>query len=1068
MAYEADKVVVELIAKTDSFDGNVAASANTFVASTGKIEKAATSTEVVLGNLKKKMADALSAGDSSKASAYASQIAQIEGALGKVAKTSGNARIAQLEFTHAVRGAVDQLAAGAPVSQVFATHLGQVTQAAGLAGGGLGRIGTFMAGPWGIALTVGGVALASLIGKLVEGREGVETYIEKLKEHAQQTGLSEEADRQWAHTIDGLIESHKKLNEELGKRLQVQPLVDQANLQQQQQDLESQGQALAKERARLADLRKQLTEANRPGVQSVGFAGSPISSNPAAAALAAKIAESEETIKKLEADLVRLKSGITQSQIVIGQTEGKAFADLAAGAQLFGQKYEGVITQIIKDNPKLGASAKDIEAAGATLIKAAGDAAGAGVDFSTVTNNVSTLDLKLDKGQITVKTYASEVAKLVKQLNDMTTAAKEAAKINQVEQFKRSVIGAEGTGPNRLGSSAAGFGQFMPSTWLSYFNRLFPDKSDLSDAAKLAYRNVRSVAEGVIDKATEDYKKVLEDAGQKVTAASLYTVHILGSGDAKKFFAAGPSADTSSFLSKQVLAGNPFLKGTVAQASAAIAKRIGDSSAAVSQAATALASSLQQEKEREAQYLAQKDAAEQQVIEARRGLATTAQESWAFETAANIAAHKHTADQIAAQEVAGKLLPQEAEELRKINDERAKYRQQLVDQRLRQAQFAQDEQNFQRGRDFQESSYQAEAELLQSQENLAQDSKTRREIEQRIIDLQYAEEKLKNDYVIAWAERVKANKDATEQEKADAALAEQIAKMHAGSLDRRHANATSGNQQQNASPLQSFFQSIPNTADEINDALENIAVHGLQTFNDRLTDAIVNFTSLGDVGKAVLQGLEADMIKLALQLIEQHTIGALLGSAAIGTTTAQAAAAGAAWAGPAALASLATLGANAGPAAAALASTTALAFVLGGPKAAGGRIFGSGSDTSDNILTPTSPDEFVIKARSARAIGYDTLSFINAHGRLPSGLSPANDLASVPGGRGFSGSDMRQLESIVGRAIEAMPGISLFPTLHPAHALDAALNSTSGRRKMIDFFGQNATAIKSQINRPGS
>jgi hypothetical protein len=559
---------------------------------------------------------------------------------------------------------------------------------------------------------------------------------------------------------------------------------------------------------------------------------------------------------------------------------------------------------------------------------------------------------------------------------------------------------------------------------------------------------------------------VLTAAGQKITAAGLYTVHVLGAPDAKKFFAASPNTDTSSFLSKQVLAQNPFLKGTVAQASAALAKRIGDSSAAVSQGAVAIAQAMQQEKEREAQYQAQKSGLEEQVIESRRGFAKEAQDIWAFETAANIAAHKHTDDQIAAQEEAGKLLPQEAEELRKINTERAKYRQLLVDQRLRQAQFAQAEQNFQRGRDFQTASYQAEAEALQSQEALAKSSTRRRAIEDRLIDLQFAEERLKNQYIIDWAERVKNNKDATDQEKADAALAAQIAQMHQGTLDQRQTNAHSQNQQQNASPLQSFFQSIPNTADEINDALESIAVHGLQTFNDALTDAIVHFSSLGDVGRAALQGLEADLIKLALQLIEQQVIGATLGTAAIGATTAQAAAAGAAWAGPAALASLATLGANAGPAAAALASTTALSFALGLPKAAGGRIFGPGSDTSDNILTPSSPGEFMIKAASARAIGYDALEYINRHGALP--FSPSNDTAAVAGGGGFGGTNLRELRGIVRDAILAMPNVVLHPVVDSGEIVRRGISTQTGSRAVIAHVGENATAYKSHLNRPGS
>jgi hypothetical protein len=164
--------------------------------------------------------------------------------------------------------------------------------------------------------------------------------------------------------------------------------------------------------------------------------------------------------------------------------------------------------------------------------------------------------------------------------------------------------GAEGTGKNQLGSSAAGFGQFTKDTWLGYFNRLFPDKAQLSEATKLGFRNVREVANAVIDKATDDYVAVLKKAGQAITRANLYAVHLLGAADAKKLFAAAPGTSTSQIFSRKVLAGNPFLKGTAEQARAAIASRIGDSSGAVSSGAAAIDQALKAQAEKELQQQA--------------------------------------------------------------------------------------------------------------------------------------------------------------------------------------------------------------------------------------------------------------------------------------------------------------------------------------------------------------------------------------------------------------------------------------------------------------------------------
>jgi hypothetical protein len=52
-------------------------------------------------------------------------------------------------------------------------------------------------------------------------------------------------------------------------------------------------------------------------------------------------------------------------------------------------------------------------------------------------------------------------------------------------------------------------------------------------------------------------------------------------------------------------------------------------------------------------------------------------------------------------------------------------------------------------------------------------------------------------------------------------------------------------------------------------------------------------------------------------------------------------------------------------------------------KAVGGRIHGSGSDTSDSNLIRVSNDEYVIRAQAARRLGYGRLDYINRTGHLP-------------------------------------------------------------------------------------
>lgn len=55
---------------------------------------------------------------------------------------------------------------GAKPAQIFASQIGQITQAVQLMAGGTSRVAAFLGGPWGIALSVGVVALTPFIGKL--------------------------------------------------------------------------------------------------------------------------------------------------------------------------------------------------------------------------------------------------------------------------------------------------------------------------------------------------------------------------------------------------------------------------------------------------------------------------------------------------------------------------------------------------------------------------------------------------------------------------------------------------------------------------------------------------------------------------------------------------------------------------------------------------------------------------------------------------------------------------------------------------------------------------------------
>jgi hypothetical protein len=706
MAANADSVVVELIAKTEQLDKPVQQSAAQFDANMNKIVASATKAEAAVTRSSAARSAALQR-ESGQISQFSTMLSRDMDIVGAKMLSPSSPFVVPVKQAPQVSNAMRVMSVG----------------------------GSLLSGVLGGTLLTAGVALIAMLVDLArktgDESDEIRDLVEKLKEHARQSRLSEEADRIWSQTLDGLIERQRRLNEELGKRLTTQGQADEAALRQAQGDVTRLSGDIEAERAQNEALHRQIAAAKRAPAEG----GNPdeIAANEAArvtniAQLESQLRKSDELLKKLTSSLSDAQSRITRGQIIAGEAQGNAVADLTEGAKQFAEQYANVLRTIQQGNPTLTPFSDKINSSASSLTKAANEAAAAGVHFSVVTNRVSGLDNKLNLGEITVKTYATEVRKLANELKAMTEAAKEAAKQDPVKNFKASVIGAEGVGPNRMGSSAAGFGQFMPSTWESYFKRLFPDQSaSLSTKQIDDLRNKRQIAEAVIDAATDDYVKVLKSAGVKVTEASLYTVHLLGEPAARKFFAAPAAASTQSVLGKGVVDVNPFLKGTVADARAAIAKRIGDSSAAISQGAAALAQTLQQEaeeeKQRSARYQQQKAELEGQVVDARGALAVSAQQTADTETLAVEVARQAYARNVDRDVEAGRLRADDAIELKKINDERAKLRQQLVDQRLRQAQFAAAEAGYARGRDLPGSaSYEAEAEYLQSVEALAKSS----------------------------------------------------------------------------------------------------------------------------------------------------------------------------------------------------------------------------------------------------------------------------------------------------------------------------------------------------------
>lgn len=128
----------------------------------------------------------------------------------------------------------------------------------------------------------------------------------------------------------------------------------------------------------------------------------------------------------------------------------------------------------------------------------------------------------------------------------------------EIQQFNNRVIGAEGGAARNPRSTAQGFGQFLNTTWIEQFRKVFASEAEkLSQQQILALRNNQTVAKAIIDNYARENARFLEGFGAKVTAGNLYLAHFLGPAGAKKVLTANPNTPVDSLLNQDVMKANP-------------------------------------------------------------------------------------------------------------------------------------------------------------------------------------------------------------------------------------------------------------------------------------------------------------------------------------------------------------------------------------------------------------------------------------------------------------------------------------------------------------------------------
>lgn len=161
-----------------------------------------------------------------------------------------------------------------------------------------------------------------------------------------------------------------------------------------------------------------------------------------------------------------------------------------------------------------------------------------------------------------------------------------------------------------------------------------------------------------------------------------------------------------------------------------------------------------------------------------------------------------------------------------------------------------------------EKDFAIKADLLERQAELATTAKERRAVELKILDLAYEEERRRLDRIIQeskdWAEIEAARRDL-------------LALSKKQSLDRQ------GVRQRTQGPLEDHLSGLPQTADQMNAALENVAANGLQSLEDGLVNILTGTQSVADAFKQMAASIIADLIRIQVQKMIVNLIGSISG-----------------------------------------------------------------------------------------------------------------------------------------------------------------------------------------------
>ncbi len=734
----------------------------------------------------------------------------------RAAAAAGQYRAGMQQLGFQINDVATQLASGTRISTIFAQQSGQVIQAIQLMSGGASRFAQFMGGPWGVAMTAGAVVLLPLIARLFDTRTELEKATEKVAENARQTELNRLAQEAYARTLPGVIDQIRQQTEALRQQNQT--------VEQSEQLAIRQAQTNAARVEGWRDLANSTIPALERAIEAQERANRALS------------ARGPLGTRDLAAGMQRLAELRRMLQAARAAAEALNRQLDAARANIRAADAARIGREVNEGNDPLAREAGNLRRAEAALLE------------------------QYRAGEITRDRYRQ-------QLDELRDASR-----RRTEQLNR-----EAAAERRVNTER---NLVRPTTG----NVLSPFGADRSEVP-ISGRRIAGRRHQGVDLVGRIGDPVVAPEGGTAFVRNapgglgLY-VEIRADSGARNLLAHLSAARVQS--GQRVEAGQ--LVGLVGQSGNArgphlhwqrqVNGRWTNPMAAVGASGAAQAAQrASQEAAREAEERARNEAAFQDelarlgddLLEARRRSVRDVELLADYAVAENELARERRNAGYAEMERRGRLDEAQRRQLVEANDAAAAERKRAIHANL---QLQLDEQRYRIAVEDLRDAQQIE----QARGQLVRTVAERRDSELRLLAMQRDEELL--------ALR-KARADAQLIENVERRAAE-LARLDAAerSINTRYGLAADLARQRNLSPVQEFLSRAPQSAREMNEALEAVAAGGLESLTNGLTDAITGVKSLGDAFSEMARSVIADIIRMTIRMLIFRVISGMFGGGA--------------------------------------------------------------------------------------------------------------------------------------------------------------------------------------------